>query len=375
VLMRSSGELKLDQEDFLAQGFNGNAGSITIQGKEGAGTQAIEVTLVKTEVVTTQSGSGDGGAITIEVAGKSPLSLIDSILNASVKDRPEGSDTSGGLANITVRAPSIHMIGGSIQTETTGTRPGGIITLNADHTLSLTQTQISAQSTGTANAGGIQLTASDTISLDQSTITTGATDASGGNINLTAPNMIQLIDSTIETSVQGDVLTKGGNISLDPDFVVLQNSQILAKAAAGAGGRIDVVGNVVLMDPFSVIDASSQFGISGSVNIQAPIQNLSGSIAPLPGTIVEVASLYNANCAGQKGGALSSFTVQGRDRIPLEPGELLPTPIFLAGGPNERAPTSNLPVLPMATRLHLPDFEGRLLSQHLSDIFHGGCHS
>ncbi|MCA9453793.1 MAG: hypothetical protein KC584_14395, partial [Nitrospira sp.] len=69
----------------------------------------------------------------------------------------------------------------------------------------------------------------------------------------------------------------------DPDFIILQNSQILAKAVAGKGGNIDLVASkAVLLDAQSTLDASSQTGISGSVTIESPIQVLSGTIAPLP---------------------------------------------------------------------------------------------
>jgi hypothetical protein len=115
--------------------------------------------------------------------------------------------------------------------------------------------------------------------------------------------------------------------------------------------------------------------VDGSVNIQAPIQNLSGTIAPLPEAIVEVAALYSAKCAGQKGGALSSFTVQGRDRIPLEPGELVPTPLMLPDINQGLASTSEFPVFPMATRLHLPTLEASQAVEYIWSMFDKGCHS
>ena len=44
----------------------------------------------------------------------------------------------------------------------------------------------------------------------------------------------------------------GGDISLDPDFIILQNSQILAKAVEGRGGNISLIAShAVLVDSFS----------------------------------------------------------------------------------------------------------------------------
>jgi hypothetical protein len=132
---------------------------------------------------------------------------------------------------------------------------------------------------------------------------------------------------------------------------------------------------VVLIDSLSTIDASSQFGISGTINIDSPIQNLSGAIAPLPESIVEVAALYNAQCAGQKGGQFSSFTLQGRDRIPLEPGELLPTPLFMPDLTPDQSLKPTTLSSPMAQRLHLPGLGLVASIDRTRYLFQGGCPS
>ena len=61
-----------------------------------------------------------------------------------------------------------------------------------------------------------------------------------------------------------------------------QNSQILAQAIAGAGGAIDIIAtSAFISDPTSIVDASSTRGISGTVNIQAPLQNVGGELTAL----------------------------------------------------------------------------------------------
>jgi large exoprotein involved in heme utilization and adhesion len=173
--------------------------------------------------------------------------------------------------------------------------------------------------------------------MDKATVTTDATQASGGNIKLTANDTIQLVDSTIESSVQGDVTTAGGDISLDPDFIILQNSQILAKAVQGQGGNISLIANdAVLVDPFSVLDASSALGVSGSVDIQAPIQNLSGTIAPLPQDPAPVTALYGSRCVAGAGGHFSTFVDSKADSLAPTPGTFLASP-FLPLSPSSRA--------------------------------------
>ena len=66
--------------------------------------------------------------------------------------------------------------------------------------------------------------------MTNSTVTTEANQASGGAIKITTnPNgTVQLTDSTISASVL-DGTGGGGSVNIDPQYVVLQNSQILAQ--------------------------------------------------------------------------------------------------------------------------------------------------
>ena len=57
----------------------------------------------------------------------------------------------------------------------------------------------------------------------------------------------------------------GGSVNIDPQFVILQNSQILAQAVQGPGGNISITTNLLLPDSASVISASSQFGQQGTI--------------------------------------------------------------------------------------------------------------
>ncbi|RMH35973.1 MAG: hypothetical protein D6690_07225 [Nitrospirae bacterium] len=88
-----------------------------------------------------------------------------------------------------------------------------------------------------------------------------------------------------------------------------------------------MIGDVIFVDPLSTLDASSALGVSGSVDIQAPIQNLSGTIAPLPQSPITVAALYGSRCAAQKNGKFSSFSAIHSNGIPQIPGGWLPSPL------------------------------------------------
>lgn len=132
---------------------------------------------------------------------------------------------------------------------------------------------ISASTTGTGNAGDILITAGDSILLDKASVTTEAESAVGGNIKLTANNRIDVTDSQVTSRVK-EGSGSAGSINFDPDFIVLKNSQVMSTAVSGAGGGdITLTANsAIVMDPFTFLDARSQFGGSGTVNLQAPVQ-------------------------------------------------------------------------------------------------------
>jgi len=167
--------------------------------------------------------------------------------------------------------------------------------------------------------------------MTNSTVTTEATQSGGGAIKITTnPNgTVQLTNSTISASVLNGT-GGGGSVNIDPQYVVLQNSQILAQAVQGPGGNINITTNLLLPDSTSLISASSQFGQQGTVMIQSPISPASGKIVPLGQKPLLPTSLLSQRCAALAGGNASSFTVAGRDSLPAEPGGWLSSPLALA---------------------------------------------
>jgi hypothetical protein len=132
----------------------------------------------------------------------------------------------------------------------------------------------------------------------------------------------------------------GGNIFIDPNLTTLQGSQILAQAVLGNGGNITLVTRLFFADPFSRIDASSQFGRSGSINIQSPTSDLAGTVSSLPSSMRQAQGLQTGRCAALANSQSSSFLIAGRDAIPTEPGGWQPSPFALAGdgmGPAARS--------------------------------------
>ncbi len=232
----------------------------------------------------------------------------------------------GGAINVALTGDLTLTAAGGIKADTQGTGLGGTITIAAKNILMNDNGNINASSTGTGLAGNINLIAGDTLQLRNASITTEASvEADGGNITIMAPNKITLYNSRITSSVGGGPATRGGNISIDPQFLILKNSQIVANAYAGTGGNITIIANNMLADPSSVVDASSQLGISGNVDIQAPVNNISGLLNPLSSDYVSASALLRERCIARiREGKYSSFVIGGRDGLPVEPGNMMP---------------------------------------------------
>ncbi len=350
-----------------------NSGSIQISAPQA-------VTLQNTEVSATATQSGNAGTVSLKTAGR--FTSTQSEISTKANTGQGGSINLDGGEKLVLDATSI-----TAEVEA-GALPGGNIDVKAgtfnpkdphfgkEQILIQNGSAFSARSSGDGDAGRIDLTTPGTLRIQDSFITSEATEASGGNIKLKADFMVHVMDSTLNASVGGG---EGGNIDIDPEFVLVQNSILKAEAGTGNGGSINIVGDVVLIDSFSRqnISVSSQFGQSGTITIDSPIQNLSQAIAPLPEGLVEVAALYNAKCAGQKGGQFSSFTQQGRDRIPLEPGELLPSPFFLSQVAHQQSHMAEPLSSPMTERLQLPGSGLEAALAHATEVFRfpGDCQS
>ena len=295
-------------------GVSGSAGDVLIH----AG--SVEVTGTRSLIGSRLFPGSTGTARNVDITtGSLTISNAGRISTAS-----GGSEAGGGIR---VGADTINILnGGAIESNTVGAGQGGKIALQARAIYLRDGAAVSAKSTGTGNAGNISITASDDFVARNSFVTTEDTQADGGDIRFEVGRLFHLINSEITTKVGGGT-GSGGNIFIDPQLVFLDGSRIIASAIGGSGGNITIVAGLFLASPDSVINASSSLGISGSISIQAPTTNLSGTLAPLPEDFLQAAGLLRARCAAQLSGKASSFVLAGRDGLPPEPGALQPSPL------------------------------------------------
>ena len=167
-----------------------------------------------------------------------------------------------------------------------------------------------------------------------SAVTTEATQADGGDILITAPLMVRLQDSAITATVGGGPETVGGNITIDPQFIILQRQPDRWPMPSKGGVAISKPGGGRIAErtrPVSV-SASSALGINGVVDIRAPVTDISGSIAPLPQAFAPAAELLRDRCTPQLREARASrFVVRGREGVPVGPDGVLLSPLGLSG--------------------------------------------
>jgi len=333
-----------DTSQISTQSENaGQAGSVSV---DVSGQLAItsEAGAVQAGIFSTALGSGSGGSV--EVAAGS-ISMDGGAINAS-------SATSGDAGTVSVITGSLAMNNGAqMSTSVSGTGNGGLLNVEVDGNATLSgensdgfssglysltegsgtggdiqlaatnvllnnNATINAESTGSGDAGGITVTADNSVTLDNASITTEAADADGGNIKINAPELVYLQDSEISAAVGGGD-GDGGNVSIDPKFVVMNNSRILASAIGGDGGNITIVADHFIFSSDSILNASSELGIDGTINIISSDENIDDNLVDLPTAYLDAAGLLKERCSQRHQGDRSSFVVSGRTALPATP--------------------------------------------------------
>jgi filamentous hemagglutinin family protein len=307
----------------------GRAGALTVS--------TPRLTMFDGGLISTATGSdGPAGSVTVN-AGSMSLSSGASIssssgLNVGLAGGFLSGNGAGGTVTVNATGPvTMADQGSGLFTTTVGNGAGGNINLRGSSIQLSNGAAVSATSSGRGNAGNITVNAGNQFTMTNSAVTTEATQSSGGKITITTnpTGTMQLTNSTISASVL-DGTGGGGSVNIDPQYVVLENSQILAQAVQGPGGNISITTNLLLPDSTSVISASSQFGQNGTVAIQSPIAPASGKIIPLSQKPLIETSLMSQTCAARAGGMFSTFTLAGRDTLPAEPDGWLSNPLALS---------------------------------------------
>jgi hypothetical protein len=122
----------------------------------------------------------------------------------------------------------------------------------------------------------------------------------------------------------------GGDIFVDPKFIIFDRSLISANASLTGGNIVLIAENFLPSETLVTATGST----AGTVQISAPQLNLSGALAVLNAQLVDASLRFQERCAMRLGGDVSSFLVLGRGGVEEFPGD----PAFVLSWPLPAAP-------------------------------------
>jgi hypothetical protein len=301
--MLDSGLIHVEADGVVVSGVDpvfGNASGLFSRSnadiEDGGDARGIEI-LATGDVLLSEGGTlssstvatGNAGPIDVEAGGRIALDT-----GATITAVAEGPFTGNGGSVELTAALGVYLSGGS---------------------------SVLAESQGSGLACDVTIDAGPRFQASNSTVETEARFGSGGRITIRADEIVWLQNSSLTTSVRAGA-GGGGDIEIDPEFVVLDQSRILAGAVEGDGGNITITAGTLFKTPDSEISAKSELGIDGTISIVAPETDVTSGITTLPSEVLDATALMKSACsaASAEGG---SFVVAARPGLPVSPDALL----------------------------------------------------
>ncbi|MBD2354519.1 S-layer family protein [Tolypothrix sp. FACHB-123] len=182
---------------------------------------------------------------------------------------------------------------------------------------------VSVTSQGSGNGGNLNITANNIRLERQASIQAQTESGNGGNLTLQVGQLLMLRDkSAIAATAGGN--GDGGNININAPIIVgIENSDIIANAFRGRGGKIQIATQGMIglqfrpqLTPENDITASSQFGMSGTVQINNIGADPNSGLIELPVNVTDPSQQIATGCASDQG---SKFVATGRGGIPENP--------------------------------------------------------
>ncbi|MDJ0594592.1 MAG: filamentous hemagglutinin N-terminal domain-containing protein [Pleurocapsa sp. MO_226.B13] len=308
------------------------------------------------------AGQGDASLVEITATGEIIFDGATSEGDRSEVTSRVDSDGEGNAGGVIISTTNLNLTnGGRIDTSTSGQGDAGFVDLTARGDMTFNGTTLEGDRSGVTSrvnqngegdVGDINISTTNLNLANGGRIDVASTRGTGdgGDINITAREDITLRNNSL-ISAQSSGNNDGGNINIDARFIIAesdsnQNSlvdvepgqeanfavdlesqfgnDILASAEQGQGGNITINARSLfgieerpLSDLTNDINASSEFGLSGTVEIDIleadPSQDsLNVPVQPVQ---AEVAQTCEANIKSNQ----SEFVVTGRGGLPPEP--------------------------------------------------------
>jgi len=319
----------------------GSAGSIVVNATDSVELVGTSNNIRRPSLLSTSAARGSTGAsgnITLDT-GK--LSVRD---GAIILANTFGTGASG---NILVNATdSVELSGTSsngrissgVGATSTGTGNAGSITVNTNDLSVAKSARISVNNDGLGTAGIVRLNA-NTIDVDKAgSIASATASGEGGNIFLNSHNLQLRNGSSISATagLEGGG-GNGGNITIDTDtLAAIQGSSITANAFTGRGGNIRISTQGIFQSSDSIFDASSQFGVDGTVEVRSLGLEPDEALVPYNEVFIPMEEVMKNSCFARRNKKQARFVVTGNGGLPESPGDsVMPMPLFSAEGLDE----------------------------------------
>ncbi|MBE8965138.1 filamentous hemagglutinin N-terminal domain-containing protein [Nostocales cyanobacterium LEGE 12452] len=345
----TTGRLNLSNDGQISASTfaQGNAGNI--------GINASQINLRGSSSIITQvddEAKGNAGNISIKTQ----------LLNVQEESQISSATFGNGNAgNLTVQADNIILTGSDSEFTTGllssvgegGNGKGSDIDITTNRLSLRDNAEILSGSIGTGDAGNIRIKANFLEIIGKGSGIASFTNAgNGGDINLDIADLLFLRDRGLISTTAGRSQAggNGGNININSKFIVAipkENSDISANAYTGSGGRVQINSQGIFgiesrtkLTEKSDITASSELGVSGITNINAPdtssIQNSFSGAFP---NVIDTNALIANSCVSRSSKQEGTFFITGSGALRNSPGNGLIS-IYSTGEVRNVEPTS-----------------------------------
>ncbi len=296
---------------------SGNGGNVTVTASNSI------VLRNRGEIEAATAGSGRGGSVAVRAGA---LTATGGSFGFPSGVLARGSETATGPAgDVAVRVGGDLVLedGAEISSNNLGAGRAGSMQIAAGGAVRLSDGARLSVASRQSDAGSVSILDAQSITLEGGSRITASAGGNGGNISLVSRDLLYLSQSRLEAEA-GAALTAsgtsgiGGNIFIDPTYVILDRSQISANAAAGRGGNIEIVTDFFLPSETAITATGAQ---AGTVTIAAPELDLTAGLADLSGALFDASTQLRELCARRLGLDFSSFLVIGRGGLSLAPDD------------------------------------------------------
>ena len=314
----------------------GNAGNVTLKVANQVEVSGVNrFTQTPSTLGSTSFSNGNGGNVAIQT---NQLQVLNGGSISAV------AESTGNAGTLTIQAEDILVDGKTSQrssivasapilNQTTRNFYGlpdvptgdtGTVSISTNRLTVRNEGTINVRHEGRGNAGQLDIRA-NTVLLENGSIEASTASGQGGNIKLRVRDLLLLRQSSEITSTAGGS-GNGGNITIATQFIVgAENSDIFANALRGNGGNIQISTQGIFglqfrpqRTPQNDITASSQFGVTGTVQVNTIGIDPNSGLVELPVNLTDPSQQIAAGCAGMQG---NQFVITGRGGIPENPSQ------------------------------------------------------